>query len=259
MLKVLVKKQLAEVFKGYFYDAKKNRMRSKKAIVGWFIFFIAIMVGLLGGIFTFLAIGMCSGLTQAGVGWLYFLIMGSIGVLLGAFGSVFNSYTGLYLSKDNDLLLSLPIPVRTIIGARLVNVWLMGAMYSVVVLLPAVIVYWIVAGPTPARVICGILLFLIITVFVMILSCILGWVVAKISLRLKHKSITTVLFSLLFVGGYYFCYFKASNLVRDIVQNAETYGSKIRARHTVFICSAGSAKAAGSPRWSLPPRQQSCS
>ena len=29
MLKVLLKKQLAEVFKGYFYDAKKNRMRSK--------------------------------------------------------------------------------------------------------------------------------------------------------------------------------------------------------------------------------------
>ena len=32
MLKVLLKKQVAEVFKGYFYDAKKNKMRSKKSI-----------------------------------------------------------------------------------------------------------------------------------------------------------------------------------------------------------------------------------
>ena len=39
MLKVLLKKQLAEVFKGYFYDAKKNRMRSKGAVIAWFVFF----------------------------------------------------------------------------------------------------------------------------------------------------------------------------------------------------------------------------
>ena len=52
MLKILVKKQLAEVFKSYFYDAKKNRMRPRWAIALWFIFFVLIMVGLLGGIFT---------------------------------------------------------------------------------------------------------------------------------------------------------------------------------------------------------------
>ena len=38
MFRVLVKKQLAEIFKSYFYDAKKNRMRSKWAIAGWIIY-----------------------------------------------------------------------------------------------------------------------------------------------------------------------------------------------------------------------------
>ena len=158
MLKVLLKKQLSEVFKSYFYDAKKNRMRSKAAIAGWFIFFFVIMVGMMGGIFTFLSLSLCESLVQAGVGWLYFLIMGGVSVFLGAFGSVFNTYSGLYLAKDNDLLLSMPIPVRTIMAARLANVYLMGAMYSAVVLLPALIVYWIVAGITAARVVCGLLL-----------------------------------------------------------------------------------------------------
>ena len=37
MLKVLLKKQLAEVFKSYFYDAKKNRMRSKGAVIAAWI------------------------------------------------------------------------------------------------------------------------------------------------------------------------------------------------------------------------------
>ena len=228
MLKLLVKKQFAEIFKSYFYNAKKNKMRSKWGIVGWFIFFFVIMVGVLGGIFTFLSLSFCGELVQAGMGWLYFLLMGIIAIVLGAFGSVFNTYSGLYLARDNDQLLSLPIPVQTIITARLLNVYLMGAMYSATVLLPALIVYWIIAGITAARVICGLLLFLIVTVIVLLLSCLLGWVVARISLRLKNKSFVTVLISLLFIGGYYFFYFKAADLVRDLIANAVVYGTKIK-------------------------------
>ena len=149
-------------------------------------------------------------------------------ILLGAFGSVFNTYAGLYLSRDNDLLLSLPIPARTIITARLVNVWLMGTMYATVVLVPTLAVYWIVSGITPGKVLCGIILYLVVTLIVLLLSCLLGWVVAKISLRLKNKSFITVLISLLFIGGYYFFYFKASDLIRTILLNAQTYGEKLK-------------------------------
>lgn len=228
MLGVLIKKQLAEVFKGYFYDAKKNRMRSKGAIIGYFLLFIVVMVFLLGGMFTGLAVALCGSLVQAGMGWLYFLLMCGLAILLGAFGSVFSTYTGLYLSKDNDLLLSLPIPVRTIITARLVNVYLMGVLYSAVVLIPTLAVYWIIAGATAARVVCGLLLFLIVTVAVLLLSCLLGWVVAKISLRLKNKSFVSVLISVLFIAAYYFVYFKANAFIQDLVLNADVYGERIK-------------------------------
>ena len=228
MLKVLVKKQLAEVFRSYFYDAKKNRMRSKGAIAAWIVFFVVIMVGMLGGMFTALSLTLCGPLSMLGMGWLYFVLMGGISIVLGAFGSVFNTYAGLYLAKDNDLLFSLPIPVRTVMAARLINVYLMGAMYSVVALLPAVIVYSVVAGVTSARVICGALLLLIVTVIVLLLSCVLGWAVAKISLRLRNKSFITVLAALVFIAAYYFFYFKAADLIRELVANAAVYGEKIK-------------------------------
>ena len=77
------------------------------------------------------------------MGWLYFALMSLLAIFLGAFGSVFNTYSGLYFAKDNDLLLSLPIPVRTLMASRLLTVYLMGLMYSAVVILPAVIVYWV--------------------------------------------------------------------------------------------------------------------
>ncbi|MBR3059653.1 MAG: hypothetical protein IKG89_03490 [Oscillospiraceae bacterium] len=228
MLKLLLKKQLSEVFKSYFYDAKKNRMRSKGAVIAWFLFFFVVMVGVLGGMFTALSLSLCGSLVGAGMGWLYFLLMSGIAIVLGAFGSVFSTYSGLYLSKDNDQLLSLPIPVRTIISARLVNVYLMGTLYSAVVLLPMLIVYWIVAGAAAAKVICGLLLFLIVSFIVLILSCLLGWVVARISLRLKNKSFITVLAALVFIALYYFVYFRASSLIQDMLQNVAIYGARIK-------------------------------
>lgn len=228
MLWVLVKKQLAEVFRNYFYDEKKNKMRSKWAVAAWFIFFILLMAGVLGGMFTALSLTLCEPLDSLGIGWLYFLLMSILAVVLGAFGSVFNTYSGLYLSKDNDLLLSMPIPIRTIVTARIINVWLLGTMYSATVLIPMLAVYWVKCGFTASRFICGILLFVIISLLILFLSCALGWVVAKVSVKLKNKSYISVLLALAFLGLYYFFYFKAAGILQDMLANALIYGEKIK-------------------------------
>ena len=190
MLKVLLKKQLAEIFRSYFYDAKKNKKRSTVSTVLFFVFFVLLMVGLLGGLFTALSLSICDSLVPLGLGWMYFALIGLIAVLLGTFGSVFNTYAGLYLAKDNDLLLSLPIPVRSIILSRLLSVYLMGLLYSGVVTIPAAIVYLIKAPFSAGAPVGGLLFVALTSAVVLILSCVLGWVVAKVSLKLKNKSLS---------------------------------------------------------------------
>lgn len=81
MLKLLLKKQLLEIFQVYFYDAKKNRARSKTSTAMYFVLFILLVFGLLGGIFTFLATKLCTPLIAVGIDWLYFALMGLIAVL----------------------------------------------------------------------------------------------------------------------------------------------------------------------------------
>ncbi len=228
MLKILVKKQLGEIFRSYTYDAKKNRARSKAATIGFFVFFVVLMVGVLGGLFTFLSLAMCGEMAQVGMDWLYFTIMTLLAAFLGIFGSVFNTYSSLYMAKDNDLLLSLPIPVRVIMAARLISVYLMGLMYSAVVYLPALIVYWAVVEMSAKTVLGGLLLLVLLSIFVLTLSCALGWVVAKISQKLKNKSFITVLVSLVFIGAYYFFYAKAQSLLAELLANAVYYGDSIR-------------------------------
>ena len=71
MLKTLVKKQLMEIFRSYFYNAKTNKKRSTAGIIAYILLFAALMIGL-GGMFTGLSVSLCAPLTQAGMGWLYF-------------------------------------------------------------------------------------------------------------------------------------------------------------------------------------------
>ena len=117
MLKTLLKKQMMEIFRSYFYDSKKNRKRPRITTMVYICLYAVLMLGVLGGIFSFLAFTICGPLVSVGMNWLYFTLMGLISILLGAFGSVFNTYSSLYLAKDNDLLLSMPIPVRHIMTA----------------------------------------------------------------------------------------------------------------------------------------------
>ena len=228
MLKTLLKKQMAEIFRNYFYDPKKNKMRSRGATIAYIALYVLLMVGLLGGIFALMAVGLCGPLVEGGMDWLYYLLMGLIAVFLGTFGSVFSTYSSLYLSKDNDLLLSMPIPVRCVMASRLLGVYLLGLMYAAVVIVPGVIVYWLTAPVTAGTIVGGVLMVLLVSVIVMVLSCLLGWVVARISLKLKNKSFITVILSLLFLAAYYFVYYKAQALITLLVENAAVYGMKIR-------------------------------
>ena len=241
MLKLLVKKQLAEMFRGYFYDPKKNRARSRGGMITLFALFGFLMVVVLGGAFAAVAVGLGSAFLPLGLGWLYYTIMGFMAVLLGCFGSVFNTYSGLYLARDNDLILSLPIPVGTVIAARLTGVYLMGLLYSATVSVPAVIVYWVL-GPHGILAILGGLLFIfLLSVVVTLLSCLLGWVVAQVSVKLRSKSMITVLAALLGFAAYYLFYFKAQVFLRDLAQNAAVYGPAIREKASLlyFLGRAG--------------------
>lgn len=228
MIGTLLKKQLMEIFRSYFYNSKKNCRRSAASTALLFVMFGVLMIGICGGIFAFLSVAICLPLAVAGVGWFYFLIMSAMAIALGTFGSVFNTFSGLYLAKDNDLLLSMPISPSVIVFSRLLGVYLMGLMYSAIVLLPAVVVYWILVSASVSAIVGGILLLAQVSLIVMILSCLLGWAVAKISCKLKNKSFITVLFSLLGFGLYYFCYFKAQQVVADLVANAAEVGKSVR-------------------------------
>ena len=65
MLRTLLRKQMAEIFPNYFYDPKKNKMRSRGATIAYIALYALLMVGLLGGMFALLAVGICAPMAAA--------------------------------------------------------------------------------------------------------------------------------------------------------------------------------------------------
>lgn len=227
MTKLLIKKQIMEVFSWLYRDRKTGKNRDKKGIIRSGLMYLILFV-FLGMIFYGMAVSMCGPLVSAGFDWLYMAMMGIVGLTFGVFGSVFNTYASLYQAKDNDFLLSMPVPVRSILIARLSGVYAMGLLYEFVVMVPAVGVYLVTAENHPAAVVFCLLLPWILSVLVLTISCILGYVVALVSSRLKNQKIITVLISLLFFGGYYYFCGNASGLLQTILEHPGAFAGHFK-------------------------------
>lgn len=226
MIKLLIKKNIMEIFRSFYYDSKKNRARSKKTTLVLIAMFAFLIIGIIGGTFAVLAV-LVSPTIRMGLGWLYYDLMGILSISIGVFGSVFTTYSCLYLAKDNDLLLSLPISPGRILLSRSASVYLMGAMYASSIMLPAGIVYLVYEFSLKG--ILGMLVFMLqISVIVLILSLILGYAVARITVKVKRKGIYSAVLSIAFFLLYFVVIAKIQTFFQGFVANAEGYGRSIK-------------------------------
>ena len=232
MLKALLRKQFLELNSFYFQNRKTGKNRSKAGTIGFIILYIVLFLYLA---FTFFMVAnsLAGSLVPLGYGWLCFALMGMIALVFGLFGSVFNTYAGLYHAKDNELLLAMPIPPRRILLVRMVGVYAMSMLYSGLIMVPTIVAMQL-AAPGAWTCVAQILLTILLGFVVLTLTCLLGWVVALISARLKNKSFITVLITLVFIAIYYLVYFRINSFLRNIMQNADVLGSMMRRLYPVY-------------------------
>lgn len=226
MIKTLLKKQMAESFSWLYYNRKNGKRRDAKGIAAFVLMYLFIF-GLLGYVFFDMSLILCEPLSSIGYGWLYFAIVSLVSVFLGVFGSVFNTFSSLYQAKDNDMLLSMPISPSKILIMRLSGVYAMGLMYELLVMIPALIVWFMYGKVSISGIIFSILLPFVLSLFILTLSCILGWVIAVISSKTKNKNFITVILSLGFIAAYYYVYSQAYKMIATIVANAEDVASSM--------------------------------
>ena len=231
MVGLLIKKEFKNLFRTYFVNQKSGKGYSKAKTLGFiclFVFLILILMAMFFG----MGISISGPLVSMGLGWFYFAIMGIMALALGVFGDVFNTYAMLYKAKDNELLLTLPIPSSKILISRMVVVFLLGLLYECIVFIPGIISFWLGGGNNycnvPSAIISQILILLFLGLFITSLTCFLGWLVALASNKMQHKNIAVIIFSVIFFGAYYFFCMRLSDFINSLILNAEAFSNNVK-------------------------------
>lgn len=232
MLKALLKKQFSELLYSYMKrgvakpDAKGNNNKGKLILFAVLMLYV---VGVFVVIFYKAMKELCPTLCAFGLQWLYFSLAGMLATALAIIGSIFLVQYQLYEAKDNDLLLSMPIPTSYIMFTRLFALYVQNFLFEALVFAPAIVVY-VQCGQMhmTAAIINCVLLLLLMPLFSLALTCVLGWLVALLSSRMRHRNLAVIVFSLAFIGGYFYVYSQYSVFLKKILENSEIIGQKVK-------------------------------
>ena len=241
MLKALIRKQLLEIRASLSAGKRwKGKAAGKAAAQGMIIFLIIIYIVLMGGVF-----GLCmllgpESLFSAGLDWIYFTILTAMAFVLGIFGSVLSTANAVFRSKDNELLLSMPIAPWKIVFVRMISVYITGLLYAVIIMVPAVVCYFIFGSPSFGGVILSILSCFILGFLIAAFSCGFGWIAASVSARLKNQKILGVILIIILIGIIYYFQFNASRFFKYLAEIAPLLAENAHSwRYPVFAPGLG--------------------
>ena len=218
MFKALLKKELSQLLYVYTFDQRKKRPRKKGAVIALIALMCFALISF-SSMFFWLYMSVAEALSGPDEAWLLFALAGAVTLGIGVIGSVFSTYAMLYKARDNEFLLAMPIPPSMILLVRMLMVYLTGLVSCAVAWLPAVAVGALAFGFSPLPFLAELLMLILLTAAVTVVSSILGWLIALIVRRMKNTTFITVLISLVFIGGYYFLYFRMRAILASVIEN----------------------------------------
>lgn len=233
MIRALLKKQLLELGAAFVRSSKTGKRRSRAGAFGYALLFAVLMLLVMLS-FGSMALPLAVTLVPQGLDWLYFVLMELSALTVSVLASAFTSYGHLFRCRDNQKLLALPIPPGAIFAVRCGGVYLTGLIYLLLAWVPSVVCYAL-AAPRPggallaalpvALALAGLPVALALAGVSMVLAVLLGWAVALLNRRARHKSLVTVVGTLLFLAVYYAVFQWVGNAVEALAVDAVQAGA----------------------------------
>ncbi len=227
MLKALIKARFAAMFSNMFRGnrGKKKRGLLMKILVGVLaVYVIAQFLAMFGFLFD----AVLPPLLEAGLGWLYFALVGIMAFGFIFVGSVLMTQSTLYEAKDNELLLAMPIPPRLILISRLLTLLGVNYVFEGLISIPAAVVFAMHAPVAAVGAVYFVIAFLFLPLMAMALSSFFGWLLALISSRLRVKSLLVTAMSIIFLLLYFYMFSSLSDYLNHLIANGEQIASAVQ-------------------------------
>lgn len=223
MIKTLLKLQLEGLcakFRGRFGK------RGRRGAVGALVLIVVLIILIESSLYSLFS-GICGLFVELGIEWLYFALYLALATFLIFFASVFMTKNVLYDAKDNELLLSMPIPPSAILFSRTATLIIFDYVFALIAALPTAAAWIICGAPTLTGAFCFIILTLTLPLFVFAITAVFAKILAFITSLVRRKSLVTTVLSLIFFALYFaFCY-SLGSATTVLTQNGGTIAEVI--------------------------------
>lgn len=164
-----------------------------------------------------------------GLTWLYFALSGFLAAAMTVILNVFATQNQMYNARDNELLLAMPIPPRTILMSRMAVLLASSLGSTLLVMAPAVGVYIYQFGGLSAAQILGVLSsVLAVTLTAQAITCLLGYLLHLVLRRVQNKAVGSMVFTIAFLVIYFTVYSQAGNVITYLITNGAKVASLIQ-------------------------------
>ena len=180
----------------------KTALKEKKGRTVGMIFLILFLVLYLGGMLFYLETQMIDALLKYGMADMLVtlaVVFATVGTIILSFFFVLSS---LFLGRDAAYLASLPLKPRTILGAKLTQVWISETGINALIILPACILYGIKTGAAAIFYVRMVVVWLLIAILPICLIAILSTLLIRLSALWKHKEMLLTVGGIVFLFGY---------------------------------------------------------
>lgn len=224
MIKTLVAVRVRAMFAGMMAQTRQKKSKGMAVLFAVLYVYLGVVVAGM----------MCLNFSQLapayhalGLDWLYYAIAGLMCLALSLFGSVFMTQNQLYDARDNDLLLSMPIPPRAILLSRMLPLLGITLVFCGLVMVPAMVMYAVLVEFSFINIVLQ-LLALIGTVFLsQAIACLLGWGMHLLLARM-NKSLASLLYMVVFLAAYFSVYSQAGNLLNAMATQGAVIGASVK-------------------------------
>ena len=140
------------------------------------------------------------------------VMLSTAGTLVMAFFFIMSS---LYLGRDATFLASLPIKPRTILGAKLAQIWISESLIDAVILLPACILYGTRTGQPVDFYLRMVIVWLFIAIIPIAIAAFLSAFLIRISAVWKHREVILTVGGIALFVGYMILMMNVGSITGD--------------------------------------------
>lgn len=157
-----------------------------------------------------------------------FMAITSIMVLITTIYKVKGTVFGF---KDYDLLMSLPVKSSQIVASRLILLYSINLVFVLIIMIPMMVAYGILANPGGKFYISSILTLFFIPLIPIVLASFLGTLITYMSMRFRYSNIIYIVFSFLFVLAMMIGSFFVQDSPEEMVEISQMVSDQINSKY----------------------------